>query len=153
MFATIWICTHEWSLIRSRATALTFAACHQPLSCASSLTRSRMRRSLRLPRTGTLILICAIACSGVRRLSRSASAETGCSIRSSVSGSRAMGGAYAVSGGVRRPVAVERRVQPLALHQLVVGALFHDPAVLEDDDQVGVADRRESVGDDEGRPA
>ena len=31
MFATIWTCTHEWSLIWSRATALTFETCHQRL--------------------------------------------------------------------------------------------------------------------------
>src|SRR5438067_12544911 len=88
MFETIWMCTHEWSLIRIRATALTFAACHQPLSCASSLTRSSSRRSFRLPRTGTLIFISATAWVGVRRVSRSASAEAGCSILSSVSRSR-----------------------------------------------------------------
>ena len=34
-----------------------------------------------------------------------------------------------------------------------MGALLDDPAVLEDDDHVGVSDRRETVGDDEGRPA
>ena len=32
-------------------------------------------------------------------------------------------------------------------------ALLDDPAVLEHDDQVGVADRREAVGDDERGPA
>ena len=32
-------------------------------------------------------------------------------------------------------------------------ALLDDRAVLEDDDQVGVADRREAVGDDERGPA
>jgi hypothetical protein len=90
MLATIWMCTHEWSLIRSRATALTFATCHQPFSWSSALTRSMIRRSLRLPRTGTFSRICATASFGVRRVSRSASAETGCSIRSSVSGSSAM---------------------------------------------------------------
>ena len=31
MFATIWMCTQEWSLISRRATALTFATCHQRL--------------------------------------------------------------------------------------------------------------------------
>src|SRR2546430_12812086 len=88
MFETIWMCTQEWSLIRIRATAFTFAACHQPLSCVSALTRSSSRRSLRLPRTGTLIFISATAWVGVRRVSRSASAEAGCSILSSVSRSR-----------------------------------------------------------------
>ena len=37
--------------------------------------------------------------------------------------------------------------------QLVVRALLDDPAVLEHDDQVGVADRREPVRDDERRAA
>ena len=40
MFVTIWMCTQEWSLISIRATALTFATCHQPLSWSSALTRS-----------------------------------------------------------------------------------------------------------------
>ena len=31
MFVTIWMCTHEWSLISSRATAFTFETCHQRL--------------------------------------------------------------------------------------------------------------------------
>ena len=74
MFVTIWMCTHEWSLISSRTTAFTFATCHQPLSCSSSLTRSITVRSLRLPRTGTRIRICATASAGVSRVSRSASA-------------------------------------------------------------------------------
>src|SRR5712691_8277600 len=98
MLATIWTCTQEWSLIRIRATAFTLAACHQPLSCASALTRSRMRRSLRLPRTGTLIRICATACAGVRRVSRSASSETGFSIRCSVSRSRSIEDESRMSG-------------------------------------------------------
>ena len=51
------------------------------------------------------------------------------------------------------PVAVERRVEPARREQLVVRALLDDLAVLEDDDQVGVADRREPVGDDERGPA
>ncbi len=41
MFATIWMCTQEWSLISRRTTALTFATCHHAFSCLSSLTRSR----------------------------------------------------------------------------------------------------------------
>src|SRR4051794_5808569 len=90
MFATIWMCTQEWSLISIRATAFTFATCHHALSCVSAFTRSTSVRSLRLPRSGTLIRICATASAGVRRISRVASAETGCSIRPSVSGSIAM---------------------------------------------------------------
>ena len=82
MFVTIWMCTQEWSLISIRATAFTFETCHQPFSWWSSLTRSISVRSLRLPRTGTLIRIRSIASAGVRRASRSASAATGCSIRS-----------------------------------------------------------------------
>src|SRR5512132_733911 len=87
MLATIWMWTQEWSLMCIRATAFTLATCHQALSCVSALTRSRIRRNFRFPRTGTLIFICVTACLGVRRVSRSASAETGWSMRSSVSGS------------------------------------------------------------------
>ena len=43
--------------------------------------------------------------------------------------------------------------RPRARHQLVVRPLLDDAAVLEDDDQVGVADRREPVRDHEGRAA
>ncbi len=90
MLATIWMCTQEWSLISSRATAFTFATCHQPLSCVSSLTRETSVRSLRFPRAGTLMRISATASAGVSRASRSASSEAGDSIRSSVSGSRSV---------------------------------------------------------------
>src|SRR5947208_12554852 len=90
MFVTIWTWTQEWSLIAIRETALTFATCHQPLSWLSALTRSITVRSLRLPRTGTLIRMRATASAGVRRVSCSASASTGCSIRSAVSLSMAM---------------------------------------------------------------
>ena len=82
MFATIWMCTQEWSLISIRTTAFTFATCHQPFSCLSSFTRSSSFRSLRLPRTGRLMCIFSTACAGVSLVSRTASAETGSSIRS-----------------------------------------------------------------------
>src|SRR5438876_5642905 len=68
-----------------RATAFTFETCHHALSFLSSLTRSISVRSLRLPRTGTLIRIRSIASAGVSLVSRSASSATGRSIRSAVS--------------------------------------------------------------------
>ena len=46
MFVTIWMCTHEWSLISMRATAFTFATCHHAFSCLSAFTRSTMRAEL-----------------------------------------------------------------------------------------------------------
>src|SRR6185295_4416705 len=146
--ATIWMCTQEWSLICMRTTAFTFDACHHPLSCVSSLTRSSKRLSLRLPRTGTLIFICLTASAGVSLVSRSASSETGCSIRSSVS----LSSAIRVLGHVCSPVSIERRVEAAFCQQFVVRPLLDDPAVLQDDDQVGVPNRGQSVGDDEGRP-
>ena len=42
-------------------------------------------------------------------------------------------------------------VEALAGHQLLMGALLHEPALLEDEDEVGVADGAEPVGDHEGR--
>ena len=87
MFVTIWMCTHEWSLISMRATAFTFATCHQPLIWSSLLTRSTTVRSFLFARTGRRMRICLTASAGVRRVSRSASAEAGASIRSRVSGS------------------------------------------------------------------
>src|ERR1044071_10176360 len=56
------------------------------------------------------------------------------------------------SGGGGRPVAVQREVAALAGEQRVVRPLLYDAAVLEDDDQIGVADGGEAVRDDEGRP-
>src|SRR4051812_27349232 len=111
MFATIWMCTQEWSLISIRATAFTFATCHQAFSCVSAFTRSTRARSLRLPRSGTLIRICATASAGVRRISRVASAETGCSIRPSVSGSIAMRRTLLAGGQLDR----ERRAAGIRL--------------------------------------
>src|SRR5689334_19323517 len=94
MFVTIWMCTHEWSLISIRATAFTFATCHQPFSWSSRLTRSITVRSVRFARTGTRMRISPTACFGVMRVSRSASGETGWSIRSFVSGSTDNSGAH-----------------------------------------------------------
>ena len=90
MFATIWMCTQEWSLISIRTTAFTFATCHQPFSCLSSFTRSSSFRSFRLPRTGRLMCIFSTACAGVSRVSRTASSEIGSSIRSCISRSRSL---------------------------------------------------------------
>ena len=44
-------------------------------------------------------------------------------------------------------------VEPAPLHQLVVRALLDEAAALEDDDQVGVADRAQPVRDHERRAA
>src|SRR3954470_19293282 len=151
MFVTIWMCTQEWSLISMRATALTFETCHQPLICGSLLTLSITLRSFLFARTGTRMRICAIASDGLSLVSRSASSETGWSIRFSVSGSICIPSSLRRS--VRGPVAVQRQVEAARRKQLVMGSLLDDLAVLQDDDQVGIADRREAVGDDEGRAA
>ena len=50
-------------------------------------------------------------------------------------------------------LAAEVEVQPAAGHQLVVRPLLHEPAPLEHEDQVGVADRAQAVRDDEDGPA
>ena len=47
----------------------------------------------------------------------------------------------------------QRRVAAAAVEQLRVRAAFHDAAVLEHQDQVGVADGRQPVGDHERRAA
>ncbi len=49
-------------------------------------------------------------------------------------------------GGGRLPVAVELGVAAVGGHQLVVAALLDDPAALEHDDAVGVADRATGGG-------
>ena len=86
MFATIWMCTHEWSLISRRATAFTFATCHHAFSSVSVSTRDQ-RPELPVAAGGDVDFRPRDRPAGVRRTSRSASSETGCSIRSSVSGS------------------------------------------------------------------
>src|SRR5262249_6786414 len=106
------------------------------------------RLSFWLPRSGTRIRICLTACAGVRRVSRSASAETGSAIRSWVFGSSsdiAMNRLRHVDG----PAAVELSVPALKGKELLVRSLLDDAAVLEDDDDAGVADRRKAMGDDE----
>src|SRR5205807_9006065 len=126
MLATIWTCTHEWSLISIRATAFTFAACRQPLSWRSAFARSMTGRSLRLPRAGTLMRICATASAGVRRVSRSASAETGCSIRSSVFGSRST--EVTLDPGERKPPVDDGDRGRLRLGRVQDEAAVHEDA-------------------------
>ena len=62
-------------------------------------------------------------------------------------------GAIERSGHVGGPVAVQRRVETALAQQLVVRPLLDDLPVLEDDDQVGVANRREPVSNHERRSA
>src|SRR5262245_53999851 len=76
MLATTWMWTHEWSLIRIRRAALTFATCHQARSEMSALARDTISRRIRLRRAGRLIRIAATASSGVIAAPRSASTET-----------------------------------------------------------------------------
>ena len=85
MFATIWTCTQEWSLICSRITALTFATCHHALSCGSAFTFSSTRRSFRFPRAGRRSCIGSIASDGVSLASATTSVG-GTSTTSSGSG-------------------------------------------------------------------
>src|SRR6478672_7369904 len=134
MLVTIWTCTQEWSLIAIRETALTLETCHQPLSWSSSLTRSTSVRSLRLPRTGTLIFIRATASVGVRRVSCSASASTGCSIRSAVSLSIAIGEVcrmayrWARARSPSSPSGRRGRLRAQSAHRLLPSAA-RDPAL------------------------
>src|SRR5207248_2407731 len=58
----------------------------------------------------------------------------------------------ASSGDPGCPVSIQAGIQAAPGKELVVRALFDDPAVLEDDDQVRVADRGQAVRDDERRP-
>ena len=49
--------------------------------------------------------------------------------------------------------AVEGRKKSIPSYQLGMLSTFDDPAVVDDEDLVGVADGREPVGDDEGGAA
>src|SRR5204863_5239713 len=73
----IWMCTHEWSLICIRATALTLAACHSAFIESTWLTRSTTSRRIRLARAGTLMRMSRTASAGVIRAPRSARTLTG----------------------------------------------------------------------------
>ena len=48
---------------------------------------------------------------------------------------------------------IEVVVIAFAAHQFPVGAAFDDLAVLDDQDHIGVDDRRKTMGNDEGCPA
>ena len=48
---------------------------------------------------------------------------------------------------------MEASVNAFVEHQLVVPTLFRDTSLVDDHDPVGVLDRRQAVGDDEGRAA
>src|SRR6478736_4578282 len=53
---------------------------------------------------------------------------------------------------LEQSVLVDVVVDRARVEQLVVGAARGDAALVEDDDLVGERDRREAVGDDQGRP-
>ena len=91
MFVTIWMCTQEWSLISMRTVAFTFATCHQPFSVLSALTRSNSVRSFLFARSGRVDAHLVDRLRRGRRVSFSACSEIGCSIRSSVCLSSAIG--------------------------------------------------------------
>lgn len=44
---------------------------------------------------------------------------------------------------------MESGIHPLVLQQLIVGALFGDPALFHDDDAVGLTDGGQPMGDDD----
>src|SRR5215204_2001911 len=51
------------------------------------------------------------------------------------------------------PIAVQSQVAAPLRDELLVRPLLDDSAMLEDDDEIGIPDRREPVGDDDGRAA
>ena len=44
-------------------------------------------------------------------------------------------------------------IEAVFCQQFIMGPLFDDAAVVDDDDVVGIADRAQAVGDDDGRAA
>src|SRR5436309_7341600 len=129
MFVTIWMCTHEWSLMLRRPIAFTFETCHQALSSSSALTRSISERSFRLPRVGTRMRIRDVASAGVMRVSRSTSTvSAGCSISSSGVGSTAIGlkrTARRIAGGAPLAWTLVRRAGVVAVLALgLAGSAF-----------------------------
>ena len=48
---------------------------------------------------------------------------------------------------------VEPPVEAVAVHELLVGSLFDEPALLEDDELIGTLHRRQAVSDNKGRAA
>src|SRR5688572_18682692 len=58
------------------------------------------------------------------------------------------------TGGIRCELGgVQALIEAVDADQLLVGALFDDASFIDDDDAVGVLDRGEAVGDDEGGAA
>src|SRR3954447_10930257 len=133
MLVTIWMCTHEWSLISIRATAFTFATCHQPLIWSSLFTRSITVRSFLFARTGTRILICLTASAGVSLVSRAASSETGSSMRSCVSGSNSTRQPYA--GGARAALGANDDRRRGLVVQALVSVVPEGPQDVDEPDE------------------
>ena len=48
---------------------------------------------------------------------------------------------------------MQRCIQAAAVQQIIVTSHLHDPALVEHDDSIGVFDRREPMGDDQGGAA
>jgi hypothetical protein len=48
--------------------------------------------------------------------------------------------------------AVQLGIQPALAHQLLVPAALHNPALIDHDDQIGIADRRQPMRDDDAGP-
>ena len=164
MLVTIWMCTHEWSLIWSRTTALTFATCHHALSCGSAFDVLEQAPELAVPARGHAEVH---GCDRLGRRQRAPPATRSSRrpehlddvvaargrVEPSLVSLDRLAPPRRASRDLRRPVAVQARVRAgRAISSSCVPAV-DDPAVVEDDDQVGAADRREPVRDDERRPS
>ena len=173
MFVTIWMCTQEWSLISSRTHGVHVrdvppgldlrvgvdvleqraAACGSRAPARGAASRRPPRRAsgaCRVPprpradRPRPQDPRSDVVAARLGLLERHVAKLTTSGRR------RAAVGVYATSAA-QSPYS---RVYGAARgHQLVVRAALDDPAVVEHDDHVGAADRREPVRDDERRAA
>ena len=145
-------------MICSRLTAFTFATCHHALSCVSALTRSTRTRSFLFARGRHADAHALDRLRGRQQRLALGLLRDGLLDPAPRSSGRARPSRPEPTPEPRRPRPLRpsrRRAsgsgRPARRAPRACPARRH--AVLEDDDQVGAADRREPVGDDERRPA
>src|SRR5258705_149661 len=107
-----------------------------------------MRRSFWLPRSGTRMRICLTASAGFRRVSRSASAETGSSIRSCVFGASSIFSGPYPTPWLKRWGLTTQTEPPERMLDLALGADVDRARRLVEDEDARVREQRAGEGDE-----
>src|SRR3954470_10759033 len=140
---------HSWCSFSKRSCRLRSSS-RSPPSLMSRSTTATTSRSL-LPAWKPPAASDPNRYSPRSRRPRSASISSASSASVARGSSRASDGGRFGSGRGQKLLVVEPRVQSAVGEQLIVTATLDDPALLDDDDQVGAQDRRQSVGNGDRR--